>query len=233
MAGIRPSRASANANVVPSAATATSAHATRPAPPPIAGAVDPGDHRLGAGVDAPRMRPASAIRVREVLLSEVAARRASSRGRRRREKAVPAPRGPRRASRRRPQVAERPASAASAPGQGVPALGAVQGERSRPRPRGRPRRRSHPEHPEAWSVDRRARRRVEAEREHLARVERVDHAVVPQPRGGVVGVALPLVALDVSSSSAGSPPTVVSTLPPAAAHHRDPRVRPHPELRGP
>src|SRR4029077_20696373 len=37
VAGIRPSRASAKAKRAPSAATATSAHATSPAPPPIAG----------------------------------------------------------------------------------------------------------------------------------------------------------------------------------------------------
>src|SRR5918993_3883212 len=52
---------------------------------------------------------------------------------------------------------------------------------------------SHPED----AVGRRGHRRVRGDREphteDAARVDRVDHAVVPQPRGGVVGRALALV----------------------------------------
>src|SRR5262245_22921550 len=62
--------------------------------------------------------------------------------------------------------------------------------------KGRPVDTSHPEDAEAGRL---GRRRVEAgrerEAEHRAGVGRVDHAVVPQPRGGVIGMALLLVLL--------------------------------------
>src|SRR5258706_4595196 len=49
---------------------------------------------------------------------------------------------------------------------------------------------SHAEHAGGGFFDRRIERGRQAECQHLARVEWIDHAVVPQPRGGVIGAAL-------------------------------------------
>ena len=54
---------------------------------------------------------------------------------------------------------------------------------------------SHPEHAELRRLDRRVQRGGERQRQHARVSRRVDDAVVPQPRGGVVGVALRLVLL--------------------------------------
>ena len=54
----------------------------------------------------------------------------------------------------------------------------------------------HPEDAEARTVlDRRFETGGEGEAQHVAGLDRVDHAVVPQARGGVVGIALVLVFL--------------------------------------
>ena len=61
------------------------------------------------------------------------------------------------------------------------------------------------------------------------RVERVDDPVVPQPRGRVVRVALGLVGrADLVRIGVADHGEHRRRL--LAAHHRDPRVRPHPEL---
>src|SRR3954464_369675 len=52
---------------------------------------------------------------------------------------------------------------------------------------------SHPEQAELRRLDRRVRRGRQAEPKHQPRVGGIDHAVVPQPRGGVIGIALLLV----------------------------------------
>src|SRR5919202_4550037 len=52
---------------------------------------------------------------------------------------------------------------------------------------------SHPEDPEGRGGDVGVERGGQAERQHRARVDRVDDAVVPQPRGRVVRVTLGLV----------------------------------------
>src|SRR5215469_14134581 len=53
--------------------------------------------------------------------------------------------------------------------------------------------RSHPEDAEARRRQRRVRGRGDAEGEHRARVGRIDDAVIPQPRGGIVRIAFCLV----------------------------------------
>src|SRR5215813_15618364 len=53
----------------------------------------------------------------------------------------------------------------------------------------------HPEHPELRLRDRRVERSREGQPEHAARLLRRDDAVVPQPRRGVIGIALGLVAV--------------------------------------
>jgi hypothetical protein len=55
---------------------------------------------------------------------------------------------------------------------------------------------SHPEHPKAGRLlDRRVQRRRERQPQHIARLRRVDNPVVPQPRGGVIGIAFVLIFL--------------------------------------
>src|SRR5512147_2868117 len=54
----------------------------------------------------------------------------------------------------------------------------------------------HPEHAELRVLDRRVHRGGEREAEHAAGVLRRDHAVVPQTRRGVVGMALAVVLLE-------------------------------------
>src|SRR5215813_2525129 len=49
---------------------------------------------------------------------------------------------------------------------------------------------SHPEQAEFRRLDRRSGRSRQAKPQHEARVGGIDHAVVPQPRGGVIGIAL-------------------------------------------
>src|SRR5581483_4317126 len=95
----------------------------------------------------------------------------------------------------------------------------------------------HPEDAVARLVDRRVPRRGDAERQHRARVERIDDAVVPDARGRVVGRPLRLVLLADAGLEALA---LVLALERAdhredrrgllAAHHADARVRPHPEL---
>src|ERR1044072_539836 len=53
----------------------------------------------------------------------------------------------------------------------------------------------HSEHAEAGLFDRGVERRRDAEREHPAHVDRIDHAIVPQPGGGVIRMALRFVLL--------------------------------------
>ena len=55
--------------------------------------------------------------------------------------------------------------------------------------------RLHPEHAELRRSDRRVQTGGDAEPEHAAGIGRVDDAVVPQARGGVVGIALRFVLL--------------------------------------
>src|SRR5438552_14604369 len=55
--------------------------------------------------------------------------------------------------------------------------------------------RSHPEDAEFGRADRLVHRCREAQRQRHARVDRVEDAVVPQPRRGVVGMALAVVLL--------------------------------------
>src|SRR5215469_10612080 len=59
--------------------------------------------------------------------------------------------------------------------------------------------RSHAENAEAGAVmplvDRRVERGGEAERQHVPRLRGIDDAVVPEPRAGVIGMALHLVLL--------------------------------------
>ncbi len=88
---------------------------------------------------------------------------------------------------------------------------------------------SHAKDAERALGHRRVRRGREAEREHAARVERVDDAVVPEPRGRVVRVALRLVGgADLVRIGIADHRQHRRRL--LAAHHGDARVRPHPEL---
>src|SRR5882762_1065921 len=73
--------------------------------------------------------------------------------------------------------------------QSPPTTSATHAARITPNPR------SHSEHAEDRLGDRRVQCRCETERENPARVERIDDAVVPEPRRGVVGVAFALVLL--------------------------------------
>src|SRR3712207_5142902 len=54
---------------------------------------------------------------------------------------------------------------------------------------------SHPEHAERGGLDRRVERGRDAEREHAAGIDRIDHAVVPEPGGGVIRMPLRFVLL--------------------------------------
>src|SRR5208282_2492949 len=54
---------------------------------------------------------------------------------------------------------------------------------------------SHPEHAEAGGLDRRIEAGRDRHGEHAACFLGVDHAVIPKPRAGVIGVALGLVLL--------------------------------------
>src|SRR5213075_2371120 len=100
---------------------------------------------------------------------------------------------------------------------------------------------SHAEHAEAHRRNRSVQAGRQREGQHVARLGRIDDAVVPEPRGGEVGAALPLVGvenrllerahffvrhrllrarlLDLRQHRGGL----------LAAHHADPAVRPHEE----
>src|SRR5690606_9395563 len=102
----------------------------------------------------------------------------------------------------------------------------------------------HPEHAEAGFPDRRVQRDGERQRQHVARLDRVDDAVVPEPRRGVERVALVLelvddgllegglvlgadgaaAALDALAAHRGQHARRL-----LAAHHRDAAVGPGPE----
>ena len=105
--------------------------------------------------------------------------------------------------------------------------------------------RLHAEHAELRRRDRRVEAGRQAKRQRLAGPRRIDDAVVPEARGGVVGRSLALVLLEdrlpdgaarrrrsacLPSRASWSRLTVASTRGRLfAAHHRDARVRPHPE----
>src|ERR1700730_16521898 len=104
--------------------------------------------------------------------------------------------------------------------------------------------RSHPEDAELRRTDRLVHRRRQGKRQRRARVDRVEDAVVPQPRRGVVGMALAVVLLadrllknfflflrprlaprlDVVAPHGGEHARRLLT-----AHHRDARAGPHPQ----
>src|SRR6185437_12769974 len=103
---------------------------------------------------------------------------------------------------------------------------------------------SHPEHAEPRVLDGRVEGRREAQGEHAARVHRIDHAVVPEAGGGVVGMALALVLLAdrrLEGLFLGGRPLPALRLDAVAlhrgedrgrllaAHHRDARVGPAPQ----
>src|ERR1700741_4012704 len=107
--------------------------------------------------------------------------------------------------------------------------------------------RSHPEDAVADGFERRVAGGGQGEPEHRAGVGRVDHAVVPEPRGGVVRVALVLVlGADrvLEPLLVGRRPLVAARFELVAAnggedggrllatHPGDPRVGPHPEETG-
>src|ERR1700752_3188281 len=82
---------------------------------------------------------------------------------------------------------------------------------------------SHPEQAEFCRFDRRVGRSRHAKPEHKARVGGIDHAVVPQPRGGVIGIALLFVlgadrlpALLFLFPPPSPPPCLASPAPPPA-----------------
>src|SRR5690349_11826896 len=103
---------------------------------------------------------------------------------------------------------------------------------------------SHPEQAELRWLDRRIGCCRQAEPEHQARIGGIDHAVIPQPRGGVIGIALlfvlgadrlaeflflfrrPGLAL---GFDAVAPHLAQYHRGLLAAHHGDPRIRPQPE----
>src|SRR5687767_1346724 len=87
--------------------------------------------------------------------------------------------------------------------------------------------RLHPEDAVADVVERRARARAERQAEDVTGVARVDHAVVPQPRGGVVRVALALVLLPQGRADLGLADGLHHRRGLDAAHDADARVRPH------
>src|SRR4029079_11653088 len=101
--------------------------------------------------------------------------------------------------------------------------------------------RLHPEDAEPGLRDRGVERSLDAEREHPAGVERVDHTVVPEPRGGEPGRALALVRFQdrrlervprgIAVERAADRREDSRRL--LAAHHRDATVRPGPEEAGP
>src|SRR5579863_4874419 len=99
----------------------------------------------------------------------------------------------------------------------------------------------HAEEAETRVLCGRVAHRGEREREDAARLERVDHAIVPEPRGGVVGMALALVLLAdrlFESLLLRRRPTAARALELSAlhgreharrllaAHHRDARIGP-------
>src|SRR4051794_11908696 len=95
----------------------------------------------------------------------------------------------------------------------------------------------HPEDAEARLRDRRMDGGLDPERQDAPRVERIDDAVVPQPRGREVRRALALVGLE-DRCLEGVPSGVVRERPPdrrenarglLAAHDRDPGIRPRPQ----
>ncbi|MPL74822.1 hypothetical protein SDC9_20641 [bioreactor metagenome] len=103
---------------------------------------------------------------------------------------------------------------------------------------------SHAEQAEARRFDRGAEARLQAEREHLTGLARIDHAVVPQPRRGIERVALALEHLDRRALERGlflGRPAAALALDPLAAHggkhpcrllaahHRNPRIGPAPQ----
>ena len=77
------------------------------------------------------------------------------------------------------------------------------------------------------SAERRVRAGGERQGEDVARVARVDHAVVPQPRGRVVRAALVLVLLAQPRADLGLADLVHHRRRLLAAHDADARVRPH------
>src|SRR6195256_1656355 len=104
--------------------------------------------------------------------------------------------------------------------------------------------RSHPEDAEFRQPDRLVHRRRQAERQRHARVDRIEDTVVPQPRRGVIGMALAVVLLadrllesfflllrprpaprlDIVAPHGGEHARRL-----LAAHHRDARAGPHPQ----
>src|SRR4029078_6695000 len=100
---------------------------------------------------------------------------------------------------------------------------------------------SHPEYAEAGGRNRRVTDDGEAAPEHIARGGGRDHAVVPQPRAGVIGMPLRRILLAyligarllffrlalILSRVVLDAQENLSCL--FAAHHRDARIRPHEE----
>src|SRR5882672_8394596 len=96
---------------------------------------------------------------------------------------------------------------------------------------------SHPKYAELRFLDRRVQRGGDGEAEQAPRVERIDHAVVPEPRARVIRVALALVLLadrllelfflflrlEVTLHRGQHARGLL------AAHDRDARRRPHPQ----
>src|SRR5579862_576870 len=100
---------------------------------------------------------------------------------------------------------------------------------------------SHPKHAELRRRNGRVQRRRKTQRQHPTRLRRRDDAVVPQPRGGVIGIALGFVLvadrllefffLDLGPGLAGgfdivAPHRGQHARGLLAAHHRDAGVRP-------
>src|SRR6478672_5711697 len=197
-AGMRPSFASESAKVACCEATAMSQHATRPTPPPYAGPCT----RAMVGLRKcarVRISAASPMASRRFSSSEKPAMRFIQFRSAPAEKERPAPES---TTRRTPSSAsmERNASVSSAMSASSNALWRS-GRFMVMTPTGPCRSIarlvviSHAEHAEARLLPGCVVGGGERQAQHAARVGRVDHAVVPEPRGGVVGVALLLVLL--------------------------------------
>ena len=190
---VKPKRASARAR-----ARCRSRQA-RPVPPPSATPVHARHDRLRAAVDGGEHRR-QPLGVGHVLgLASARARRASSRRRRRRRTLAPRPASTTRAHARRPRRAASNASCSAAISAASNALRrsgrSSQSQAAAPRALdGQPAHmRKTPKRGSGTGA------RVgggQAERERAARVEGVEHAVVPEPRGRVVRRPLVLVPLD-------------------------------------
>src|SRR5580765_7330209 len=245
MAGRMPSTTSVNPNCASSAATTTSQTAARPDPPPSAAPwTQPmsgtGMRSSARNIDAACRASAMFSSREKPIMRDIHCTSAPA------EKTVPAPR--RTTARTEPSAGTDVANAVRS---------AIMSSLNALRTSGRlsvtvvmgPDSMSsagilHPEDAELRIRNRRVVRGGEAERERIARASRVENAVVPQSCGRVVGRALAIVLLEDRRANGV---LLVGRKRPAfagdlilldggqhrrrllAAHHRDARVRPHPQ----